>query len=124
MLVVDDEPLLLHIVTRMLEEAGYRAITTGTAIGALDLLSRLERAPDLVLTDVRMDPVDGPSLARLVRHAHPGLPVLFMSGYAPDPGTLPGPLLEKPFTPAQLLQAVARLRTVEGRVAEGAANES
>lgn len=107
MLTVDDEPVLLQVVARMLEGAGFQVATAASAIEALDRLAGLR--PDLLLTDVRMDPVDGASLARLVRHAYPGLPVLFMSGYAPDLDALPGPFLAKPFRPDQLVAAVRNL---------------
>lgn len=121
---MDDEPLLLHLVTRMLEDGGYAVITSSTAIEALDRLSSLGRRPDLLLTDVRMDPVDGASLARLARHAYPGLPVLLMSGYIPDAETLPGPFLTKPFTYEQLLSAVESLLTSPGFGRRAAAADS
>ena len=114
-LVVDDEPLVLQLVSRMLDAAGFRVVTAATAIDALDLLGTLHPGPNLVLTDVRMDPVDGASLARLVRHARPGLPVLFMSGYAPDLEALPGPFLPKPFTTEQLVGAVRDLTSTPHR---------
>ena len=109
MLAVDDEPLLLQVVARMLEGAGYQVATAASALEALDRLDGMRPGPDLLLTDVRMDPVDGASLARLVRHVHPGLPVLFMSGYAPDLDGLPGPFLAKPFGVEQLVAAVGGL---------------
>jgi two-component system, cell cycle sensor histidine kinase and response regulator CckA len=108
-LVVDDEPLLLRLVTRMLEEAGhYRVIAATSALEALDLLAQLHPIPSLLLTDVRMTPVDGPSLAKLVRQAYPTLPFLFMSGFSPDL-QLPGPFVRKPFTSEALLERIEQV---------------
>jgi FixJ family two-component response regulator len=58
-----------------------------------------------------MDPIDGASLAKVVLQQHPGLPVLFVSGFGPGDQyrDLPGPLLKKPFMTEQLLDAVAGL---------------
>jgi CheY-like chemotaxis protein len=107
-LAVDDEPLLLRVLSRMLEGAGYRVLTAASAMEALDLLVSSQPAPDLVVSDVRMDPVDGGSLAILIRHLWPEVPVMLMSGYAGSVD-FAGPFLSKPFTAEQLLAAVEAL---------------
>jgi CheY-like chemotaxis protein len=58
-----------------------------------------------------MDPLDRANLARIIREYWPGIPVLFVTGYAPDGqyGHLPGPVLMKPFRPEELAGAVSRL---------------
>ena len=104
-LAVDDEPLLLRMVARMLEDEGYRVLTAGSALEALDVLAAADTAPDVVLTDVRMNPIDGVSLAILVRHAYPGRSIVLMSGY-PGSGELAERLLRKPFTVEQLVAAI------------------
>lgn len=65
----------------------------------------------LLVSDVRMEPVDGPALARLLAQASPSTRVLFVSGYPTDPDhpVVSRPILKKPFLPAQLVEAVARI---------------
>jgi DNA-binding NtrC family response regulator len=110
-LVVDDEPLVLQLMARALKEAGYAPFTAGGALQALELLGRLPAHPLARVTDIRMDPIDGPGLAKILRLQCPGLPVLFVSGFGPGDqyGNLPGALLEKPFQTDQLVAAVAGL---------------
>ena len=65
--------------------------------------------PDLLLCDVYMPDGDGPELVRELRDRSPELRALFVSGYAAGTRArrLEAPLLRKPFTRAQLLDAVA-----------------
>ena len=105
-LAVDDEPLLLRMLHRMLEGEGCRVLTAGSAIEALDVLAGTDPLPDILLTDVRMDPIDGVSLAKLARHAYPGISIVLMSGY-PGPGEFSDRLLRKPFSAQQLAAAIA-----------------
>ncbi len=111
LLVVDDEPVVLHLMMRTLTDAGYSVHGASGALQALDLLGRLPTPPAALVTDVRMDPIDGAGLARLLLHQRPGLPVLFVSGLGPNDQyrDLPGPLLKKPFLAEQLIDAVTGL---------------
>ncbi|MET0496167.1 MAG: PAS domain S-box protein [Actinoplanes sp.] len=119
-LVVEDEPAVARVVSRLLAEAGYTVDVPGTADAALSVI-RDGCPTDLLITDVMMPGLTGPELSRQVHDVRPGLPVLFVSGYLDDdvgplgPGTA---LLEKPFTREALRDAVASLL---GRSA-GAAN--
>lgn len=116
-LVVDDEPMLLRMMERVLASAGYEVHAAPDGLRALDLATSLPVPPTLMVSDVRMDPINGPDLARLMLRASPGTRVLFVSGYPADPdyGPLIGPLLQKPFSPDQLVQAVAQLLASAGR---------
>ncbi len=114
-LVVEDEPSIRKVVLRVLEGAGYRVLLVpdGAAVRALgdEQVAGLQ----LLLTDVIMPGLSGVEVAREVRQRHPGLPVLYMSGYAQD--AFAGnsaveagvQVLPKPFTPAVLLSRVRPL---------------
>ncbi len=110
-LVVDDEPMLLHMMERILSEAGYEVHGASNGLRALELATSMRVRPAVMVSDVCMEPVDGPDLARLMRRASPATRVLLVSGYPEDPDhpILPLPLLRKPFSPDQLVQAVAGL---------------
>lgn len=109
-LVVDDEPQVLAMGARILLDAGFEVRTAGDGAEALALASALPSPPTALVTDVRMAPVDGPSLARLLRRRYPATRVLFVSGYPADldPG-IDDAFLAKPYLPEQLLSALARL---------------
>ena len=110
-LVVDDEPVVRQLLARALEEAGWLVHPAANGVDAIRLLVRLPGPPDVLVTDLRMDQVDGPDLARLVAEIYPAVPVLFVSGYLEDlqHRRLPGPLLPKPFHPEELVRAVESL---------------
>jgi CheY-like chemotaxis protein len=101
-LVVEDEAPVRQLVTNALRRAGYRVLIAEDANSAMTLLR--EQGPvDLLLTDVIMPGRNGRELAREAQAHQPGLPVLFMSGYAdrtfgPDgPGGMGEAFLQKPF---------------------------
>ncbi len=109
-LVVEDQPQLRSLVRRTLVRAGYRVREAEHGVDALELIDR--EPPQLVVTDVMMPQMDGVALAARLRDSHPGVPVLFMSGF---PETASGadvelpagaPLLAKPFGTTELLRAV------------------
>lgn len=80
-LVVDDEPDVLRLVQSILTEEGYEVIPAKTADAAINTWEKLERKPDLVLTDVVMPGMSGPMLIDHLLQSEPDLRVLFMSGY-------------------------------------------
>lgn len=112
--MVDDEPLVRRTVMRALERAGYRVVS---ATSGAEALSMLGRDPTIVLlvSDVMMDDIEGPSLARQARVLRPALGVIFMSGETPENLTLVGvdkrrdAFLPKPFRPDLLLDVVATM---------------
>jgi DNA-binding NtrC family response regulator len=108
-IVVDDEPAVLRLMGRALTEAGYQVFTASNALRAIEVIGSLATTPALLVTDLRMEPVDGADLAKLVTGRWPGIGVLFVSGFDSHHLVLKGPLLPKPFLPAQLVDAVGRL---------------
>jgi len=112
-LLVEDEELVRGLVRQALEAQGYRVLEAAHGPAALALARVHARDPlHLLVSDVVMPQMDGPTLALALREQRPALPVLFMSGYS-DSGPrsaasdLPrSSFLQKPFAPAQLARAV------------------
>lgn len=108
-LVVDDEQLLCETVTWMLAEQGHSIVAVHAAEDALTRLAR--ESFDIVLTDLRLPGMDGESLIRTIERRWPGLAMrtILTSGVLYSPG-VETTYLQKPFTRAQLLEAINRLR--------------
>ena len=103
------------MVVEILEELGYNVLDAENSERALELASSYKGKIQLLLTDVVMPRISGADLAEKLLKDHPGLKVLFMSGYADEEvlkfGIEKGrtELIAKPFT----LQALAeRVRQV------------
>ena len=116
MLLAEDEDGLRALNGRVLEARGYRVLTASNAAEALLLAERQPGPPDLLVTDVVMPGASGRELARRLRDRHPGLKVLYVSGYAEDSRVEDdASFLQKPFTPEGLSERVAELLTTEVR---------
>jgi len=110
-LVVEDEEVVRLMTARALREAGYRVIDAHDGVAALEVLDG-EGPVQLVLTDVVMPRMDGHQLAVHLEARSQTPAVLFMSGYGPEHlEDLPGPILNKPFSPATLQATVQLLLT-------------
>ena len=110
-LVVDDEPDFLATCVRLLALMGHEAVT---AKDVLDAISQIDnRRLDLIITDLRMGPLDGHAVMQHAQRRRPPLPVIVVTGH-PSPeiaqtvraaGAL---LLPKPITPQELKAAIDR----------------
>jgi CheY-like chemotaxis protein len=109
-LVVDDDPLVLLNTVAMLEDLGHTAFAATSGNEALAFLRR-DSAVDLVVTDQAMPHMTGIQLVRSIKQAWPDLSVLFATGYADMAADeRPNlPQLSKPFTQAELAEALARM---------------
>jgi len=112
-LVVDDEPLMLPLVARILRENGYEVQVATHGLAAKQILASGMVAPDLVLTDLRMPHLDGLQLGRAVAELLPSVPVAYMSAYDSalselSPEVLRDRFLPKPFSSDALLALVRR----------------
>jgi signal transduction histidine kinase/PAS domain-containing protein len=108
-LTVDDDELVLTNTVEMLRDVGHQVVAASSAREALEWLDR--QAFDLLITDHAMPHMTGAQLINWVREQRPELPIILVSGYAE---LMPGqhvevPRLAKPFSQAQLLEAVNTL---------------
>src|SRR3954464_7303194 len=102
-LVVDDQDVVRDVIQLALESAGYTVLSAASPTAALDVVRSGEEI-DLVVTDVVMPEMDAFELADRIACEVPGLRILYTSGYT-DAGA-EGPFIQKPFTPAQLIEKV------------------
>ncbi len=108
-LLVEDEETVRHVLVRELRMAGYTVLEAADAREAIPLGEHYTEPIDLLVTDVVMPGMKGPQLAEKLLHVRPRMQVLFISGYS-EPITLDDNrqvnLLRKPFSPAELTEAV------------------
>jgi len=115
-LVVEDQPMLRRLVQRILEQHGYRAIPAANGREALKIAGAPDQAIDIIVTDVVMPEMSGLELGARARELRPGVRILYTSGYTQEApgGGRPLPdgvkFLQKPFTPAALLEKVREAR--------------
>ncbi|WP_458388659.1 response regulator [Sphingomonas sp. F9_3S_D5_B_2] len=82
-LLVEDEPMVRAVAERALTRHGYQVITADNGEEALEVLARNEPV-DLLISDVVMPGMDGPTMVAEARKTRPDLKILFMSGYAEE----------------------------------------
>jgi len=98
-LVVENDTLVGAVICAFLEELGFSVEVAPGAASALNSIG--SSPPDLLVSDVMLEGMNGGDLAVRVRQTHPRMPILLTSGY--DRGSLPDscagfPLLQKPYT--------------------------
>ena len=111
-LVVDDEAIVAESCRRVLAEQGY---SVDTVLSGREGLNRaFSQNFDLVMTDLRMPDLDGMDLVRALRAKQPQTAVVIITAFGTVPSAVEATRLgvadyiEKPFTPDQLAEAVAR----------------
>lgn len=103
-LLVEDEPAILTLVTHILRGKGYAVLRANSATEAIAMAQAHTGSIDLLLTDVMMPEMNGRDLSHALRSSNPGLRTVFMSGYTADLIATHGVLdadvsfLQKPFT--------------------------
>jgi PAS domain S-box-containing protein len=113
LLVVEDEPSLMHLTRRALEAQGYEVLSASNGQDALRVTREHKGATiRLVLTDVIMPLMGGKVMAEWLKTTHPGIKVIFTSGYTDEAIAHHGMLetgvefLSKPYTSATLARKV------------------
>ena len=120
-LVVDDEPDLVTIISNILKKTGFEVFGTSSSVEALDLIEKYN--PDAVLTDLMMPIVSGMDILQALRAKHPDLPVVFITGYVSKEFLLEAiesgvfGIVEKPFDSGKVFEicnnAVQKFRTLK-----------
>ncbi|WP_245454163.1 response regulator [Aquabacter cavernae] len=111
-LLVEDEDAVRAFATRALTARGYNVISAASGAEALEAMDHAGARVDLVISDVVMPEMDGPTLLKALRARDPGLKVIFISGYAQEAfgkNLAEGEtfaFLPKPFSLKQLVAAV------------------
>jgi two-component system response regulator GlrR len=109
-LIVDDDPSLLRLLTIRLSAAGYQVKSAASAKEALGILESFQA--QMVISDLRMEGMDGMTLFEKIRQQYPNMPVVIMTAH----GTIPDAInatkqgvfsfLTKPFESQELLDTV------------------
>jgi DNA-binding NtrC family response regulator len=111
-LVIDDERIVIDSITKILKEEHIEV--EATLSGRQGVEMALQKAYDLVLTDLRMPDIGGMRVLRDIQRAKPGLPVVMITGYASVPSAVQAiklgavEILEKPFSPDGLVAVVRK----------------
>ena len=119
-LVVDDEAAVREVARQAMMEFGYAVITAGGGTEALRIFGERRHEIQLVLTDMMMPEMDGPTLVAALRALEPAVRIVGISG-ASDQAGMPGPemlalsaMLAKPFTIGELLAVIRKVLPVGG----------
>ncbi|MBY4678502.1 sigma 54-interacting transcriptional regulator [Marinobacterium arenosum] len=119
-LLVDDDPALLKLLGLRLSASGYRVTTANSGAEALRLL---DESVNLVLTDLRMEEMDGLALFQAIQQQHPQLPVVIMTAHGSIPDAVSATqqgvfgFLTKPIDRDQLMETLERALAGSGPAA-------
>jgi len=111
-LLVEDEEVVMNLLTEMLTGKGYKVFSAANAKEALDIFEKEKGAFDLVFSDVVLPDIRGPKLVEQLLKQKPKIRVLFTSGYSDEKSDwqtiqqLGYPYLQKPFTSYDMLKTV------------------
>ena len=107
-LLIDDDTAVREVTAELLREADFHVIEAGSGGAGLEALDRTEKV-DVLLVDFAMPGMNGAEVAREAQLRRPGLPTLFVTGYA-DLEAIRSVgeerIVAKPFQPARLFQAI------------------
>jgi CheY-like chemotaxis protein len=114
-LLVEDEQMVLNLTASVLKNAGYRVVTASTPKQALEKMAHQTDPIHIMITDVVMPGMSGPTLANTLVSEYPEMKIIFMSGYTDaavvenrfiKPGSV---FLQKPFSPDALKAKIREL---------------
>jgi two-component system cell cycle sensor histidine kinase/response regulator CckA len=110
-LLVEDEDVVRSFAARALKSRGYEVLEAGSGVEALEVMANNDGRVDIVVSDVVMPEMDGPTLLKELRKSNPELKFIFVSGYPNDAfresvGNEEFAFLPKPFSLPQLAAKV------------------
>ncbi len=110
-LLVEDEEVVRNFAARALKRQGYKVLEAASGIEALEVMEKNKGKIDIVVSDVVMPEMDGPTLLKELRKKNPTLKIIFVSGYPNDAfkaslGEEDFAFLPKPFSLPQLAAKV------------------
>jgi two-component system, cell cycle sensor histidine kinase and response regulator CckA len=110
-LLVEDEEVVRNFAARALKRQGYKVLEAASGIEALEVMDKNKGKIDIVVSDVVMPEMDGPTLLKELRKKNPNLKIIFVSGYPNDAfkaslGEEEFSFLPKPFSLPQLAAKV------------------
>ena len=114
-LLAEDESTVRAALTEILESAGYQVISAADGAEAIDRFQEHQDQIQLLLFDIMMPHLNGKEAADQIRQQRPDLPILFLSGYAPDSlqqritADLDSTCLLKPVEPENLLAIIKHM---------------
>jgi two-component system response regulator GlrR len=126
-LLVDDDPGLLRLLSFRLKAAGYCVKPAESGEAALNLLTLFQ--PKLIITDLRMEGMDGMSLFHEVRRRRPDIPVIILTAHGTVPDAVKAThagvfqFLIKPFDSKGLLEQIRNAMRLAGPTAASEGNE-
>ena len=113
-LLVEDEDAVRMFASRALKNKGYTVYEADSGVSALKLIEETDAHLDLVISDVMMPQMDGPTLVKKIRETDKELKVIFISGYAED--ALDDNIMDKDFNflakPFSLKQLAEQVKEV------------
>ena len=127
-LIVDDDPSLLRLLSIRLSAANYHVESAANAKIALGILKSFH--PQMVISDLRMEGMDGMALFAQIRQQYPNMPVVIMTAH----GTIPDAInatkqgvfsfLTKPFESQELLDTVQKAIQLQPSITHNTPKES
>jgi two-component system cell cycle sensor histidine kinase/response regulator CckA len=105
-IVADDDGAIRRLTAHVLRDRGHQVLEAANGVEALRTAERHPGPVHLLLTDVQMPELDGPSAWRLLSRQRPEAKVLFMSGAQESVVEFNGALLRKPFALSELARRV------------------
>ena len=118
-MIIDDDEIFLKELEEMIRESGYETATATSAVGAFDII--IKEKPDLILTDLKMEGINGFQLSLLFKHHEQirNIPIIIMTGYLDEENSLwlknnfgTERFIRKPFKP---LDVIARIEELTAR---------
>ncbi|WP_287125302.1 response regulator [Desulfobacter sp.] len=81
-LLVDDEPSIVRMITQMLTRCGYEVIGKTSSASALNVFKDAPEQFDLVISDLTMPEISGDQLAQEIKQIRPGMPIILCTGHS------------------------------------------